>query len=393
MHRASYLSHQTELSANVVLLCRFLRKKGYNLGPTEEADALKAMTYLPINKESYFRQSLKSVLTKNQFQQSKFDEYYSEFWHQLKKATDSKVKDKEQEKSKQSDAQKKGAQFESLKNWLNLNLSDEEKNVASYSDIEVLTKKDFLDLSQEEMQLMMRLLKKLARRIAHQKSRLRRTSKRNKRVDLKRTIRSNMRKGGDIAEIYFSEKKDKKLKLVLLCDVSKSMDLYSRFFVHLIYAFQNSYDKIETFVFSTALHRVSEILDNHEFDKAFETISDRVPHWSGGTTIGTCLHDFTTEYGYGMLDKKTIVLILSDGWDTGKPALMQEVMQTIYKKSRKVIWLNPLAGSPDFTPEAIGMKTALPYIDVLASAHNLESLKNAMLQIRKRRNLLNRRFV
>lgn len=387
------IQHQTELSANVVLLCRFLREKGYALGATEEADALQALTFLPIQKETYFQECLKTVLTKNRYQRSKFDDFYKEFWHQLKRASDSKVKDKEQEKNKQSDAQKREAQFESLKNWLNLNVSNEEKGVATYSDIEVLTRKNFLDLSHEEMQLMMRLLKKLARKIAHQKSRLRRISKKKKQLDLKRTIRQSMRKGGDIDEIRFSEKKEKKLKLILLCDVSRSMDLYSRFFVHLIYAFQNSYDKIETFVFSTALHRVSEILDNHEFDKAFDTISERVPQWSGGTTIGACLHDFTAEYGYRMLDKKTIVLILSDGWDTGNKEIMQQTMRTIYKKSRKVIWLNPLAGSPDFTPDAIGMKTALPYIDVLTSAHNLESLKNAMLQIQKRRNLLNRHFV
>jgi len=116
-------------------------------------------------------------------------------------------------------------------------------------------------------------------------------------------------------------------------------------------------------------------------------ISERVPHWSGGTTIGSCLQDFTTNYGHGMLDKKTIVLILSDGWDTGEPDVMKEAMKTIYKKSKKVIWLNPLAGSPDFSPESMGMKTALPYIDVLASAHNLESLKGVLQQLRTKRKL------
>ena len=170
------------------------------------------------------------------------------------------------------------------------------------------------------------------------------------------------------------------------------MELYSRFFVHLIYAFQNAYDKIETFVFSTALHRVSAILDHYDFEKAFDTISDRVPHWSGGTTIGSCLNHFVQEYGYGMLDKKTIVLILSDGWDTGDPELMTEAMKNIYKKSKKVIWLNPLAGSTNFSPEVMGMKMALPYIDVLASAHNLESLRAAMQLIRQRRNLQKNQF-
>jgi len=386
------IKHQTSISGNLVLLCRFLRKKGFPLSATEEADALEAITHLPIDKEKYFKQALKAILSKNQYQYNKFDGYYEEFWTQLSKASDSKVKEKQEQKDKKTKAQQQDARFDSLKNWLNLSASEEEKEVSTFSDLEVLIKKNFADLSEDEMKLMMRLLKRLAKKVAHQKSRLRKTSKKHKKLDLKRTIRLNMRKGGDIQQLVYSDLKDKKLKLVLLCDVSKSMDLYSRFFVHLIYAFQNAYDKIETFVFSTALHRVSTILDNQEFEKAFDTISDRVPHWSGGTTIGSCLQDFVADFGNGMLDKKTIVLILSDGWDTGEPEIIKSAMRSIYKKSRKVIWLNPLAGSPDFAPEAIGMKTALPYIDVLAPAHNLESLKWALQQIQKRRNMVNQQL-
>jgi len=385
-------THQTELSANIVLLCRFLRQKNFSISATEEADALKAISFLPINSENYYREALKAVLSKNAFQRIKFDEYYFEFKDQLKKASDSKVKELSEEKT-QHEQKSKQDQFEALKDWLNLSPPEEEKEVAAFSDLEVLTKKDFLDLNEDEMRLMMRVLQKLARKIAHQKSRLRKKSKRHRQLDLKQTIRQNMRKGGEIQQLVFSEKKNRKLKLVLLCDVSRSMDLYSRFFVHLIYAFQNAYDKIETFVFSTALHQVSEILDNNEFDKAFDIISNRVPHWSGGTTIGSCLHDFAQNFGHGLLDKKTNVLILSDGWDTGEPEVMKDAMKTIYKKCKKVIWLNPLAGSPDFSPEVLGIKTALPYIDVLASAHNLESLKEVLQQLGKERNLQYRQSI
>lgn len=389
---SNLIQHQTTLSGNIVLLCRFLRNKSFNITATEEADALKAISYLPINSENNYREALKAILSKNAFQRTHFDEYYSEFKEQLKKASDSKVKDKPEERDEKSESQKKAAQFESLKDWLNLNPSKDEKTVSSFSDLEVLTRKNFSDLSDEELRLMMRLLQKMAKRLAHQKSRLRKASKKHRHLDLKRTIRANMRTGGDIQQLVFSEKKERKLKLVLLCDVSRSMDLYSRFFVHLIYAFQNSYDKIETFVFSTALHQVTEILDNNEFDKAFDTISERVPHWSGGTTIGSCLTDFNKNHGHGLLDKKTNVFILSDGWDTGEPEIMKDAMKSIYKKSRKVIWLNPLAGNPDFSPEVLGMKTALPYIDILASAHNLESLKGVLRQLGKKRSLKNRHY-
>lgn len=379
------MQRQTALSGNIVQLCRFLRQKGFALSATEEADALSAIHFLPIEKEKYFKKALKIVLCKNQYQYQKYDDLYEEFWDQLAKAVDAKTKQLPEKKEKPSDVKKKAAQFEALKNWLNLTPAEEEKEVAAFSDLEVLTRKNFSDLSEEELKLMMRLLQHLARKIAHRKSRLTKISKRKKTLDLKRTISINLRAGGEIQRFVYNKRKERKLKLVLLCDVSKSMDLYSRFFVHLIYAFQNAYDKIETFVFSTALHRVSELLDNHAFDKAFDIISDRVPQWSGGTTIGSCLSDFTRDYGYSMLDKKTIVLILSDGWDTGDAEIMRDAMKTIYKNSRKVIWLNPLAGSENFSPEAMGMKTALPYIDVLAAAHNLESLQQAVKQLQKRR--------
>ncbi|PKA99893.1 hypothetical protein B0O79_3616 [Flavobacteriaceae bacterium MAR_2009_75] len=381
------IRHQTEISAHVVLLCRYLRNKGYTVSASEEAEALQAIDKLPIDRERNFILSLKAILAKNRYQYLNFIEHYEEFRFHLAQAADSKIKNEPQKEKKKSKAEEEQARFDALKSWLNLTPSVEEKNIAAFSDIEVLGKKHFSNLSEDEIKLMMRLLQKLAKKVAHRKSRLRKVSKSARKIDLKHTIRNSMRNGGNVQKLIYSKPKNKKLKLILLCDVSKSMDLYSRFFVHLIYAFQNAYDKIETFVFSTALHRVSSILDNNDFAKAFDIVSDRVPDWSGGTSIGSSLQDFVNDYGYGMLDKKTIVFILSDGWDTGEPEIIQTAMKSIYKKSRKVIWLNPLAGSPDFSPEAIGMKAALPYIDALVSAHNLESLKFVLNHLRYRRNL------
>ena len=163
------------------------------------------------------------------------------------------------------------------------------------------------------------------------------------------------------------------------------MDLYSRFLIHFIYAFQNAYDRIDTFVFSTALHRVSELLKEYEFERAFEMISDRIPHWSGGTKIGQCLSTFIAQHAHGMLDKKTIVLILSDGWDTGDPEILEMAMRQLHKAAGRIIWLNPLAGSPAYQAEVTGMKTALPYRDVFAAAHNVESLRKIAPELRKGR--------
>ena len=379
------IQRQTTISGNLVQLCKFLRNKGYALGTREESDAMEALCYLPIGDKSSFKGALKSIFAKSKWQYEQFDDLYDDFWDQLKKAVDSKTREVPENKEKNSAPNAQQPSFDTLKSWLYNDQTEEEIKVAAYSSLEVLTRKNFGDMSSDELRLIMALLRKMARQLAHQKSRLKQRARKNRQLDLKRTFSTNMRLGGEILRFHFSQPKDKKLKLVLLCDVSKSMDLYSRFFVNLIYAFQNAYDRIETFVFSTALHRVTELLENYEFDKAFEIISERVPQWSGGTTIGRCIQSFVDTYNYKLLTKKTVVFILSDGWDTGDADLLKQSMREIHKRSKKVIWLNPLAGNPNFSPDVIGLQTALPYIDVMESAHNLESLKRAMKHLRSGR--------
>ena len=379
----SYIQHQTEVSGFLVHFCRFLRQKGVVVGVTEERDALHALAQIPISKEHFFREALLTVLIKTHYHRKRFGEYYAEFWQQYKKATDAKLKELPEPKQQKKPPPQKDAQFQALKAWLNLNPVDAGIELAQPSSIELLTRKDFTELSEEEIVWMIRALQKIVRRIAYIESRLQKVSKRQKQLDIKRTVQKNMRKGGEIQELVFSERKSKKLRLVLLCDVSRSMELYSRFLIHLIYAFQKAHDQVDTYVFSTALHRITEILKNHSLKQAFSLISDRVPQWSGGTTIGTCLANFVTDHAHSALNKKSIVLILSDGWDTGDPETSSHAMQQIHKATRKVIWLNPLAGNPNFSPEVTGLKAVLPYIDHLVAAHNLESLKQLLVLLKK----------
>ena len=382
------IKRQTELSANIVQFCRYLRKQDYRIGPEEEADALQSLAYIPIGDQETFRLALKSLLARTRIQQEQFDAHFDRYWKELEQAVDAKTEDKPAGLSNRAANKKsKMESFQALKSWLygEGKENEEEGAIASYSDKEVLTKKDFSAMTDDEMRLVMRMLQQIARSLARKKSRLRKPSKLSKFLDLKRTMRYNLRRGQSIQRFLFSEHKDKKLKLVLLCDVSKSMDLYSRFLIHFIYAFQNAYDRIDTFVFSTALHKVGDILREYEFTRAFEIISERIPHWSGGTKIGKCLADFTEQHGHGLLDRRTVVLILSDGWDTGEPEVLESAMRNLHKSVGRVIWLNPLAGSPAYQAEVTGMKTALPYIDVFAAAHNVESLKKIASELKRGR--------
>jgi len=371
------ITRQTTLSGHVIRFCRYLRSKGYAISPSEESDAMKSLSeILPYSEERY-QLVLRAILSKNKYQYEHFISHFKDFQYEIEKAVDSKVKDMSHKSQKPS--QMKTPSIEDLKDWLYNRGDDEQSLKSSYSDVEIFTKKDFAEMSDDELKLITSLLKKIAQRILRKKSRLFITSKSRKKIDLKKTIRHNLRSGLDINKVIYTQRKMKRLKLVLLCDVSRSMDVYSRFCIQMIYAFQQSYDRIETFVFSTALHQVTDMLANHEPDDAFQLISDRVPQWSGGTRIGTCLRGFTEDYGHNLLDRKTVVMILSDGWDTGEPADITAAMKFIYKASRKILWLNPLAGHPDFAPEVVGLKSILPYIDHLVPAHNLTSLKRALL--------------
>lgn len=365
---------RTSLSANVLGFCRYLREKDFRIGPTEEADALLALEYLaPFDNPDIFRLSLRAVLTRTRAQQQQFNELYDSYWQELQKAVDSKIKDTPEVKPQKKSA---AANFQSLKSWLYGNKENqEEAEMAAYSAFTAVGQKDFTGFSDEELTEIIRIIRRLARPIALQYNRRHKAARRPGAFDLRRTLRQNLRRGGDILELIYAKPKQHRPQLVLLCDVSKSMDLYSQFLVQFMYGFQRVVSRVETFVFSTSLQRVTNQLNKNSFQKTLEELSNTVPGWSGGTRIGASLQTFVEEYGHRLLNRRTLVLILSDGWDTGEPELMAEAMSAIHRQAAKVIWLNPLAGSPGYEPKVRGMEAALPYIDVFAAAYDVDSLR------------------
>ena len=364
------VQRQTALSAYVIQFCRYLRKRNFTITAQEEADALEGLALFPPISKERFINVLRATLSKDSFEYRGFEEIFETFESERQRAVDSKEKKLLEKKSVAAQS----SSLQELKNWLFHHETSEVVHTASYSNQERLSQKDFALMDEQEIRAMLGLLRQLSKKILRRKSRLKRGVARGGQIDLRRTLQKNFRKGTDIEILMRSERKERKLNLVLISDVSRSMDLYSRFLVQMLYLYQNAYDKIRTFVFSTALHEVSAILDNYDYHEAFEIISERIPHWSGGTKIGSCLNDFVTDYGHGALNKKTIVLILSDGWDRGNPELIESSMRRIKKSSRKVYWLNPLMGNADFKPEAQGLQKAMPFIHKMLPVHNLESL-------------------
>ena len=191
-------------------------------------------------------------------------------------------------------------------------------------------------------------------------------------IDLRRSMRANLMKG-EIIELRRRSRRRRKVRLVLLCDVSGSMDLYSRFLLQFLYALQNVFGRVETFTFATRLTRVSDLLRGPSYKGALRRLTE-VRDFSGGTRIGESIREFNQTWGR-LVDRRTIVLVLSDGWDTGEPDVLAQEMLALKRRAARVIWLNPLLGNPSYEPLTRGMAAALPLVDHFAAAHNLSSLR------------------
>ena len=371
------IKRQTSLSANIVAFCRYLRTEGFNISALEASDALKTLEILePYHTPDMMRLALKTCLVRTLGQAERFDELYDYYWKQVRKATDSKIAEQQKDKQAQKPKQKgQNDPLQSLKSWLfGDKQAEDEVEIYTFSAAETLSKKDFSTLTEDELRDMFELIQMIARRLARKQNR-RFSKNKNGQLDLRRTLRQNLRRGGEILELVRKKQQKRKLELVLLCDVSKSMELYSRFLIQFAFAFQQVFRRIDTFVFSTQLTQITDILRGSDFGKSLESLSEKVTHWSGGTRIGESLDTFVKDFGKKKLSSRTVVIIISDGWDTGDTAVLEKNMRHIHQKAHRVIWLNPLAGNPNFEPSTAAMSAAMPFVDVFAAAHNAESLR------------------
>ena len=377
------LAARGELSSNIVGFCRFLRGRGAGVGPAEEADALRALDRSGVADPARFRAALRVCLAKSTGEQAIFDDEFDRYWNVWDRAAElgqpPPDERREPERGNDGDAQappRASAQGPAIVEWLQRGAqAGDEEETAGYSPVEVLTKRDFRGFGIEELSDLERSVKLIARILAKRFRRRYCYSRSGGKLDLRRTLRRNLRRGGEMMEISYRRRRRQRLKLVLLCDVSRSMDLYSRFFVQFIYAFQAACRRIETFAFSTSLRRITEALSEDDFEVVLDRLARDVPQWSGGTRIGACLDTFLKSRGDAVLDRRTVVLILSDGWDTGDIELLTASMRDIRRRAQCVIWLNPLVGYEGYSPDTAGMEAALPYVDLFASAHNIASLR------------------
>ena len=252
--------------------------------------------------------------------------------------------------------------------------TEETKNVSGANEAERLQKTDFSKLHEMDAVLLEDIAAKLFKEMSVRLRRRMKESRKEGQINLRRTIRRSISSGGEPIELFHKSKKPKKHRLIVLLDVSGSMDKYSFYLLRFVCALREHFRQAEAFVFSTSLIRISKALQHNYLDAVLVAISQKADNWSGGTKIGDCLQQFNEQFGKRMLNGLPFVIILSDGLDTGAPEIVGRELQKIKRRSKKTIWLNPLKGMKGYEPLARGMKEALPSIDDFRTAHNLESL-------------------
>jgi uncharacterized protein len=256
--------------------------------------------------------------------------------------------------------------------------SDAVTAVACYSPVEVLRRKDFGEYTAADFADAQRLMSGLRATAAMRRSRRRRPARwqRHQAPDIRATVRRALRTGGEpIRRAWYAPALQPR-RLVLLCDVSGSMDPYSRALLRFMHAAVAGRRRVEAFALGTRLTRLTRELSSRDPDRAFKSASAAVADWSGGTRLGESLRAYNDEWGMRGMSRGAVVVILSDGWERGEPTLIAEQMARLSRVAHNVVWVNPLKASPDYAPLARGMAAALPYVDEFVDGHNLNALED-----------------
>jgi uncharacterized protein with von Willebrand factor type A (vWA) domain len=364
-----------DLASAVVRFAAALRRSGLPVTLIHVTDGVRALDYLDVADRHEVYLGLRAVFVGRPEDVPAFDRAFDAFWRvateadavaeALMPALPEEGPTTERESPRETLA---------LDAWGddNADEGDEPLGVPAASEREAMATQDFATFSADQLDAVYRLTVQIARRLARRISRRRRPSARRGRLDLRRTLRANLTRG-DLIDLRYRRRKRRKVRLVLLCDVSGSMDLYSRFLLQFLFALQSVFSRVETFTFSVHLTRVTEYLRTRSYREVLRRLT-AVRDWSGGTRIGESLAEFNRRWP-GLVDRRTIVIILSDGWDTGDPETLAAELLRIKRRAGRVIWLNPLLGNPSYEPLTRGMAAALPLVDQFAAAHNLAALR------------------
>jgi uncharacterized protein with von Willebrand factor type A (vWA) domain len=352
---------------HVVTFGRVLREAGLEIGPGRVTDALRALDAVDLARRDDVYFSLRQTLVSRQDELGAFDRAFEAWFLRAPVAAPRRTREPEPTvKLVEATAGTTGTEGGE---------QDGDPLQVGASVHEVLRDKDFGELTDDELRRVRELMGRIARTRPMRRSRRRARDPQGESLDVRRMIRRSLRTGGDPVERPLRARKSVPRKLVLLCDVSGSMDSYSRALLLFLHATVGTGRAVEAFAFGTRLSRLTPDLATRDPEGALERCTEAVVDWGSGTRIGASLREFNEVYGRRGLSRGAIVVIVSDGWERDDPSLGAREMARIARAAYAVVWVNPLKGNPDYQPLAGGMRAALPFVDRFVAGHNLRSLE------------------
>ena len=370
-----------KLAENVMHFARLLRAAGLRLGPDRVLDCVQALELAGCNRREDWYWTMSAVFLSKEEQRPIFDQAFRIFWRDPKLAekmmnallpkTYGRAGKPEQEQSQRlSDAlfnQKKAEQeLQEQKIEMDARLT--------FSSREVLQRMDFDTMSAAELAEAKKMLRELRLPLPLIRTRRNKLDANGKKINLRATLRESLREGGNVIPLVREAPMRIHPPLVVLCDISGSMNPYARMFLHFLHAITNDRDRVSVFVFGTRLTNITRQLRHRDVDVAMARVAEAIKDWSGGTRIGASLREFNWRWGRRVLAQNACVLLVSDGLDREAGEGLGEEMERLAKSCRRLIWLNPLLRYEKFEARPAGVRAMLPHVDLFLPVHNLKSL-------------------
>ena len=361
--------HGTAIVRHVVTFGRILREVGIEVGPGRVSDAMRALGTVDLTRQEDVYFALRQTLVSRQDELELFDRAFVAWF--LRGPIAPIVRQQQRRRYAERvvrDTLETGVE------------GDEDDDPGTPKELgasahELLREKDFAEMTPEEFERVRRLMAAIARTRPRRTSRRRSPDPRGDRLDMRRLCRKSLRTGGDPVEQTWRARKSVHRKLVVLCDVSGSMDAYARALLFYLHAIVGTGSGVEAFAFGTRLTRLTPDLATRDPEAALARATIATVDWGSGTRIGGSLQEFNTVYGRRALSRGAVVVIVSDGWERDDPDLVAREMAKLARAAFAVVWVNPLKGNPEYQPLAGGMRAALPFVDRFLPGHNLRSLE------------------
>ena len=369
-----------ELLRNLVLFARLLRTAGIEVTPDQIIALAAALDHIDLRSREDFKNGARAILVSRRDHLALFDRAFDLFWQAW---TEGKWwRSEEATSASRPPTEEQAAKSRAAEAGESPEGSEEQDEAApgvepayTYSALETLRHEDFARLSEAELETVRLLMSGFRWDLRLRAARRRVRARRGSTLDMRRAWRENLRYGGEVLSLTWRRPKFKRRPLVVLCDISGSMERYSRVLLQFLYVLSRGLDKVEVFAFGTRLTRLTHPLRGANVDAALDKAVAAVADWAGGTRIGESLKAFNYLWGRRVLGQGAIVLIISDGWDRGDASLLEAEMRRLEMSCQRLIWLNPLLGDPRYEPLAKGIHHALPYVDDFLPVHNLDSLE------------------